>query len=309
MLCGGTLHFNTNKISNINNYSLFSMWKLIGVFIMAEKNAIKLFKDNKIRTFWDENEEEWYFSIIDVVGVLSESKNPSTYWRVLKNRLKEEGNETVTNCNRLKMPAADGKMRLTDVASTKQLLRLIQSVPSPRAEPFKRWLAEVGKERLDEIADPELTIERAMNTYKAKGYSDDWINQRLKSIEIRKELTDEWHRCDVNEGIEYAILTNEITNAWSDMDTKQYKKFKGLKKENLRDNMSNLELILTMLGEASTTEISKNVSPKGFEESKDIAQRGGKVAGNARKNIEKESGRPVITRRNAKTPELLDDRS
>jgi len=227
MLCGGTLHFNTNKISNINNYSLFSMWKLIGVFIMAEKNAIKLFKDNKIRTFWDENEEEWYFSIIDVVGVLSESKNPSTYWRVLKNRLKEEGNETVTNCNRLKMPAADGKMRLTDVASTKQLLRLIQSVPSPRAEPFKRWLAEVGKERLDEIADPELTIERAMNTYKAKGYSDDWINQRLKSIEIRKELTDEWHRCDVNEGIEYAILTNEITNAWSDMDTKQYKKFKG----------------------------------------------------------------------------------
>jgi len=193
----------------------------------AEKNAIKLFKDNKIRTFWDENEEEWYFSIIDVVGVLSESKNPSTYWRVLKNRLKEEGNETVTNCNRLKMPAADGKMRLTDVASTKQLLRLIQSVPSPRAEPFKRWLAEVGKERLDEIADPELTIERAMNTYKAKGYSDDWINQRLKSIEIRKELTDEWHRCDVNEGIEYAILTNEITNAWSDMDTKQYKKFKG----------------------------------------------------------------------------------
>jgi hypothetical protein len=309
MLCGGTLHFNTNKISNINNYSLFSMWKLIGVFIMAEKNAIKLFKDNKIRTFWDENEEEWYFSIIDVVGVLSESKNPSTYWRVLKNRLKEEGNETVTNCNRLKMPAADGKMRLTDVASTKQLLRLIQSVPSPRAEPFKRWLAEVGKERLDEIADPELTIERAMNTYKAKGYSDDWINQRLKSIEIRKELTDEWHRCDVNEGIEYAILTNEITNAWSDMDTNQYKKFKGLKKENLRDNMSNLELILTMLGEASTTEISKNVSPKGFEESKDIAQRGGKVAGNARKNIEKESGRPVITRRNAKTPELLDDRS
>ena len=221
----------------------------------------------------------------------------------------EEGSELYENIVQLKMPAADGKMRLTDVASTKQLLRLIQSIPSPKAEPFKLWLAEVGKERLDEIADPELTIERAMNTYKAKGYSDDWINQRLKSIEIRKELTDEWHRCDVNEGIEYAILTNEITNAWSDMDTKQYKNFKGLKKENLRDNMSNLELILTMLGEASTTEISKNVNPKGFEESKDIAQRGGKVAGNARKNIEKESGRPVITRRNARTPELLDDKS
>jgi prophage antirepressor-like protein len=173
---------------------------------MTGKNAIKLFEDNKIRTFWDENEEEWYFSVIDVVGVLSESKNPSTYWRVLKNRLKGEGNETVTNCNRLKMPAADGKMRLTDVASTKQLLRLIQSIPSPKAEPFKLWLAEVGKERLDEIADPELTIERAMNTYKAKGYSDDWINQRLKSIEIRKELTDEWRRCDVNEGIEYAFF-------------------------------------------------------------------------------------------------------
>jgi hypothetical protein len=286
------------------------MWELIGVFIMAEKNAIKLFENKKIRTLWDENEEEWFFSIIDVIAVLTDSKNPRRYWSDLKNKMKsEEGSELYENIVQLKMPAADGKMRLTDVASTKQLLRLIQSIPSPKAEPFKLWLAEVGKERLDEIADPELTIERAMNTYKAKGYSDDWINQRLKSIEIRKELTDEWHRCDVNEGIEYAILTNEITNAWSGMDTKQYKKFKGLKKENLRDNMSNLELILTMLGEASTTEISKNVNPKGFEESKDIAQRGGKVAGNARKNIEKESGRPVITRRNARTPELLDDKS
>ena len=277
---------------------------------MAEKNAIKLFENKKIRTLWEEKEEEWFFSIIDVIAVLTDSKNPRRYWSDLKNKMKsEEGSELYENIVQLKMPAADGKMRLTDVASTKQLLRLIQSIPSPKAEPFKLWLAEVGKERLDEIADPELTIERAMNTYKAKGYSDDWINQRLKSIEIRKELTDEWHRCDVNEGIEYAILTNEITNAWSDMDTKQYKKFKGLKKENLRDNMSNLELILTMLGEASTTEISKNVNPKGFEESKDIAQRGGKVAGNARKNIEKESGRPVITRRNARTPELLDDKS
>jgi hypothetical protein len=277
---------------------------------MAEKNAIKLFENKKIRTLWEEKEEEWFFSIIDVIAVLTDSKNPRRYWSDLKNKMKsEEGSELYENIVQLKMPAADGKMRLTDVASTKQLLRLIQSIPSPKAEPFKLWLAEVGKERLDEIADPELTIERAMNTYKAKGYSDDWINQRLKSIEIRKELTDEWHRCDVNEGIEYAILTNEITNAWSDMDTKQYKNFKGLKKENLRDNMSNLELILTMLGEASTTEISKNVNPKGFEESKDIAQRGGKVAGNARKNIEKESGRPVITRRNARTPELLDDKS
>jgi len=286
------------------------MWELIGVLIMTGKNAIKLFEDNKIRTFWDENEEEWFFSIIDVIEVLTGSKNPRRYWSDLKNKMKsEEGSELYENIVQLKMPAADGKMRLTDVASTKQLLRLIQSIPSPKAEPFKLWLAEVGKERLDEIADPELTIERAIKTYKAKGYSDDWINQRLKSVEIRKELTDEWQRCDVSEGIEYAILTNEITNAWSGMDTKQYKKFKGLKKENLRDNMSNLELILTMLGEASTTEISKNVNPQGLEESKDIAKRGGKVAGEARKNIEKESGRPVITRRNARTPELLDDHS
>lgn len=191
---------------------------------MTGKNAIKLFESKEIRTFWDENEEEWYFSVIDVVGVLSESKNPSAYWRKLKQRLIEEGNETVTNCHRLKMPAADGKMRLTDVASTKQLLRLIQSIPSPKAEPFKRWLAEVGNERLNEIADPELAIDRAIKTYKNKGYSDEWITQRLKSIEIRKELTEEWHRCDVSEGVEYAILTNEITKAWSDMDTKEYKR-------------------------------------------------------------------------------------
>lgn len=275
---------------------------------MTGKNAIKLFESKQIRTLWDENEEEWFFSIIDVVAVLTDSKNPKSYWSTLKGRLEEEGNQTVTNCDKLKMPAADGKMRLTDVASTKQLLRLIQSIPSPKAEPFKLWLAQVGKERLDEIADPELAMERAIKTYKDKGYSDAWINQRLKSIEMRKELTDEWHRSGVDESVEYAILTNEITKAWSEMDTKQYKKFKGLKKENLRDNMSNLELVLTMLAEASTTEISKNINPNGFEESKDIAERGGKVAGEARKNIEKESGRSVITSRNAKSPRLLDDK-
>ncbi|MDZ4172065.1 MAG: Bro-N domain-containing protein [Methanobacteriaceae archaeon] len=271
------------------------------------KNAIKLFEDRKIRTLWDDDEEEWYFSVIDVIGVLTESKNPRRYWSDLKNKMKsEEGNEMYENIVQLKMPSPDGKMRLTDVASTKQLLRLIQSIPSPNAEPFKIWLAEVGKERLDEIADPELAMERAINTYKVKGYTDAWINQRLKSIEMRKELTDEWKRSGI-EGIEYAILTDEIIKAWADMDTKEYKKLKGLKKENLRDNMSNLELVLTMLAEASTTEISKNVSPEGFDESKDIAQRGGNVAGEARKNIEKQSGKPVITSRNARSPKLLDD--
>lgn len=274
---------------------------------MTGKNAIKLFENKEIRTFWDENEEEWYFSIIDVIAVLTDSKNPRRYWSDLKNKMKsEEGSEMYENIVQLKMPAADGKMRLTDVASTKQLLRIVQSIPSPKAEPFKRWLAEVGNERLNEIADPELAIDRAIKTYKNKGYSDEWITQRLKSIEIRKELTEEWQRCDVSEGVEYAILTNEITKAWSDMDTKEYKRLKGLKKENLRDNMSNLELILTMLAEASTSEISKNVNPNGLHESKDVAKRGGKVAGNARKNIENESGRPVITKRNAKTPKLLD---
>jgi hypothetical protein len=274
---------------------------------MTRKNAIKLFESKQIRTLWEEDEEEWYFSVIDVIGVLTESKNPKSYWSTLKGRLEEEGNQTVTNCDKLKMPAADGKMRLTDVASTKQLLRLIQSIPSPKAEPFKLWLAEVGKERLDEIADPELAMDRAIRTYKTKGYSDAWINQRLKSIEMRKELTDEWKRTGV-EGVEYAILTDEITKAWADMDTKEYKRFKNLKKENLRDNMSNLELVLNMLAEASTTEISKNFNPEGFEESKDIAQRGGKIAGDARREIEEQSGKPVITPRNAKSPELLDDK-
>jgi hypothetical protein len=274
---------------------------------MSVKNAIKLFESREIRTLWNDEEEEWYFSVIDVIGILTDSKNPPAYWRKLKQRLTEEGNETVTNCHRFKMPAADGKMRLTDVASTKQLLRLIQSIPSPNAEPFKMWLAEVGKERLDEIADPELAIDRAVNTYKSKGYSDGWITQRLKSIEMRKELTNEWKRTGI-EGVEYAILTDEITKAWAEMDTKEYKKLKGLKKENLRDNMSNLELVLNMLAEASTTEISKNINPEDFEESKDVAQRGGKIAGDARKDIEKQSGKPVITSRNAKSPKLLDDK-
>jgi hypothetical protein len=274
---------------------------------MSIKNTIKLFENRKIRTLWDDEEEEWYFSVIDVIGILTGSKNPTSYWSTLKGRLEEEGNQTVTNCDKLKMPAADGKMRLTDVASTKQLLRLIQSIPSPNAEPFKMWLAEVGKERLDEIADPELAIDRAVDTYKSKGYSDAWITQRLKSIEMRKELTNEWKRTGI-EGVEYAILTDEITKAWAERDTKNYKKLKGLKKENLRDNMSNLELVLNMLAEASTTEISKNINPEGFEESKDVAQRGGKIAGDARKDIEKQSGKPVITSRNAKSSKLLDDK-
>lgn len=275
---------------------------------MSVKNAIKLFESREIRTLWNDEEDEWYFSIIDVIGVLTESKNPRRYWSDLKNKMKsEEGNEMYENIVQLKMPSPDGKMRLTDVASTKQLLRLIQSIPSPNAEPFKMWLAEVGKERLDEIADPELAIDRAVNTYKSKGYSDAWITQRLKSIEMRKELTNEWKRTGI-EGVEYAILTDEITKAWAEMDTKEYKKLKGLKKESLRDNMSNLELVLNMLAEASTTEISKNINPEGFEESKDVAQKGGKIAGDARKDIEKQSGKSVITSRNAKSPELLDDK-
>ncbi|WP_297897405.1 BRO-N domain-containing protein [Methanobrevibacter sp.] len=275
---------------------------------MSNKNSIKLFEDREIRAIWDEDKEEWFFSVIDVVGVLSGSKNPTTYWRVLKKRLKDEGNETVTNCNGLKMPAPDGKMRLTDVADSEQILRIIQSIPSPNAEPFKQWLAKVGKERLDEIADPQLAIERAISNYRKKGYSEEWITQRLKTIEFRKDLTAEWDRSGVKEGLEYALLTDEITNAWSDMTTKEYKQFKDIKKENLRDNMSNIELVLNMLAEASTTEISRGVNPKGFEESKDVAKRGGSVAGDARKSLEKEVGRKVITRNNSKNPKLLDDK-
>lgn len=270
------------------------------------KNEIKLFEQAQIRSVWDSEKEDWYFSVVDVVGILSESTNPQAYWRKLKERLKKEGNESVTNCHALKMPAADGKMRKTDVADTKQLLRIIQSIPSPKAEPFKMWLAEVGKERLDEIADPELAIKRAHDTYRKKGYSEEWINQRARTIEMRKELTDEWQRSGVKEGREYAILTNEITKAWSGMTTKEYKEFKGLKKENLRDNMTNLELVLNMLAEVSTTEISKSTNPKGFEESKRVARQGGQVAKNAKDEIESQSGQKVISKANAKNKKELE---
>ncbi|MDR1018630.1 MAG: hypothetical protein LBM02_08025 [Lachnospiraceae bacterium] len=275
---------------------------------MGKKNSIKLFENSEIRAVWDEDKEEWFFSVIDVVRVLSESKNPNRYWSDLKIKLKNEGNnQSYENFVRLKMPSSDGKYYKTDVADTKQILRIIQSVPSPKAEPFKRWLAKVGTERLDEIADPEKAIERALNTYRAKGYSEAWINQRLKSKEIRKDLTDEWDRSGV-EGNEYAILTNEISQASFGIDTKTHKKIKGLKKENLRDNMSTAEMVITMLGELSTTEISKSENPEGFEESKDIAQRGGTIAGNARKELEQETGKKVLTKRNARTPDLLDEK-
>lgn len=274
---------------------------------MDEKYAIKLFDEYKIRTKWDPEIEDYYYSVIDVIAVLTESKNPSAYWRKLKQRLSEESNESVTNCHRLKMPAKDGKMRETDVANTKELLRLIQSVPSPNAEPFKQWLAQMGKERLEEIADPEIAMQRAINTYRQKGYSEEWITQRMRSIETRKELTAEWDRVGVNEGIEYAILTNDITKAWSGMSTKEYKQYKGLKKEGLRDNMTNLELILNMLAEASTTEISKVENPDGFEESRDVAKRGGNIAGNARQELEEVTGKSVISKKNSKNPKLLDE--
>jgi len=267
---------------------------------MTKETAIKLFNQKQVRCYWDDEKEKWYFSIVDVVGVLSDSENPQTYWRVLKKRLLAEGNETVTNCNALKMLAADGKMRLTDVADTEQLFRLIQSVPSPKAEPFKIWLARVGSERIDEIEDPEIGIERLMETYLRKGYSKEWINQRLKSIEVRKELTDEWENRGVEKGQEFAILTDDITRAWSGFSTKQYKQFKNLKKENLRDHMSNLELVLNMLAEATTAEISKEKKPVGFENSRKIAKQGGTIAGNTRKAIEAKSGRQIVTRQNAK---------
>jgi len=267
---------------------------------MTKETAIKLFNDRKIRTHWDEEQEKWYFSIVDVVGVLTDSDNPQIYWRVMKKRLLDEGNETVTNCNGLKMLAADGKMRLTDVADTEQLFRLIQSIPSPKAEPFKQWLARVGSERIDEIEDPEIGIDRLMETYLRKGYSKEWINQRLKSIEIRKDLTDEWDDKGVKKGQEYAILTDEITSGWSGFTTKQYKVFKDLKKENLRDNMTNLELVLNMLAEATTTEISKEKNPKTFEDSRTIAKQGGTIAGNTRKEIEEKTGKKVVSKLNAK---------
>ena len=267
---------------------------------MEKQNSIKFFNDTKVRTHWDDEQEKWYFSIVDIVTILTESPNPQVYWRVLKKRLIAEGNETVTNCNGLKMQAIDGKMRLTDVADTEQLFRIIQSVPSPKAEPFKQWLAKVGRERIDEIEDPEVGFDRLMETYLKKGYSKEWVNQRLKSIEIRKELTDEWGIRGVKQGREYAILTDEITKAWAGLSTKEYKNLKDLKKENLRDHMSNLELVLNMLAEASTTEISKNRKPKTFQENKIIAKQGGTIAGNTKKEIELKSGVPIVTSENAK---------
>lgn len=267
---------------------------------MVKKNSIKLFGDDKIRAIWDDEQEKWYFSIVDVIAVLTESPNPQTYWRVLKKRLKDEGNETVTNCNSLKMRAADGKMRLTDVADTEQLLRIIQSVPSPKAEPFKMWLAKVGADRLDQMQDPELSIQQAMIDYKRLGYSDNWINQRLKSIEIRKDLTDQWKLHNVEEGVQYASLTDIIYQAWAGRTTKEYKQYKGLKKENLRDNMTNEELILNMLAELSTTSITKAKNPQTLDENKQCAKEGGNVARVAREELESKTGRQVVSPLSAK---------
>ena len=275
--------------------------------LMDEKYAIKLFDEYKIRTKWDPEIEDYYYSVIDVIAVLTESKNPNRYWSDLKRKLSDESGQPYENIVRLKLKATDGKMRETDAANTKQLLRIVQSVPSPKAEPFKQWLAQMGKERLEEIADPEIAMQRAINTYREKGYSEEWITQRIRTIETRKELTAEWNRVGVNEGIEYAILTDDISKAWSGMSTKEYKQYKGLKKEGLRDNMTNLELILNMLAEASTTEISKVENPDGFEESRDVAKRGGNIAGNARQELEEVTGKSVISKKNSKNPELLDE--
>lgn len=275
--------------------------------VSEENNEIKLFQDKKIRTKWDSDIEDYYFSVIDVIAVLTESKNPNRYWSDLKIKLKNESGETYDNIVRLKLPAADGKMRLTDVANTKELLRIIQSVPSPKAEPFKQWLAQLGKERLEEIADPEQAIERAIQTYRNKGYSNEWITQHLRSIEIRKDLTHEWHKSGIKEGIEYAILTDDISKAWSGMSTREYKDYKNLRKESLRDNMTNTELVLNMLAEVSTTEISRNEKPQGLDKSRDVAKRGGSIAGNARKDLEKQLGKKVISKSNSKNHELLDE--
>ena len=267
---------------------------------MTKENAIKLFEDKQVRSVWDEDAEKWYISIVDVVSALTDSMDGRKYWNKLKQRLKEEGNETVTNCHQLKMQASDGKMRLTDVADIEQLFRLIQSIPSPKAEPFKMWLAEIGRERLEEIDDPEQGIDRMMEYYHRKGYSDNWINQRLKSIEVRRELTDEWERRGVKKGQEFATLTDIITHGWAGMTTKDYKRYKGLKTESLRDNMTNLELVLNMLAEATTTEISKEKQPKTVAENRKIAYQGGTIAGNTRKEIEAKTGKKVVSRLNAK---------
>ena len=262
---------------------------------MTKKESLQLFEQKKVRTVWDDQEEKWYFSIVDVCYVLTDSKDATAYWRKLKQRLKEEGNETVTNCHGLKLRAADGKMRMTDVADTEQLFRIIQSIPSPKAEPFKLWMAQVASQRLDQMQDPELNIDQAIMDYKRLGYSDAWINQRIKSIEVRKELTDEWKRTGVHEGLEYASLTDIITREWSGFTTKQYKNFKGLKKENLRDNMTNLEIALNILAEASAAELSKQNSPEGFAGQKKIAKDGGSVAKVARKQLENKLGRSIIS--------------
>ena len=269
---------------------------------MAQNDKIQLFEDKRIRTAWDEEKEEWYFSIVDVVAVLTDQpdqRHAAKYWSVLKTRLKKEGSELTTNCSQLKMRSADGKRYNTDVADTEQLLRIIQSIPSPKAEPFKLWLAQVGRERIEETIDPELTIERALETYLKKGYTREWINQRLQAIQVRKELTDEWDARGVQKGVEYAILTDEISRAWSGMSTRQYKNLKGLKKENLRDNMTTLELVLNMLAEATTTQFSKDRKPTTFQENLEVAKAGGQVAGRTRKDIESQSNTPVISPKNA----------
>jgi hypothetical protein len=274
---------------------------------MSKQTDIKLFEDKKVRTLWDAQHEKWYLSIVDVVAVLTDSPNPRKYWSVLKTRLKAEGSQLATNCSQLKMKSADGKFYLTDVADTEQLFRLIQSIPSPKAEPFKQWLAQIAAERLDEMQDPELSIDRALEQYMRLGYSENWINQRLKSIEIRKELTDEWKKRGLKEGVQFATLTDIITKVWSDKTTKEYKMLKGLKKQNLRDNMTNTELILSMLAEASTKEISTAINPKSFEESKKVARQGGNVAKVARKELEAKTGKNVVSPLNAKIAKQLNE--
>ena len=275
---------------------------------MKQENSIILFNQKKVRRYWDEGQELWYFSIVDVIEILTDSKRPRRYWNDLKKKLYEEGSELSEKIGQLKMLSSDGKKYLTDVADTEQLLRLIQSIPSPKAEPFKLWLARVGYQRIEETEDPELAFERAMQTYLKKGYSKEWINQRLKSIEVRKELTDEWQQRGLQEGLEYAILTDEITNAWADKSVKEYKRFKGLKKQNLRDNMTNLELVLNMLAEASTTEISKKKKPESFAENKTVARQGGHVAGTARKEIEAQTGERIVSPANAENLRLENKR-
>ena len=267
---------------------------------MTQHNKIQLFEEKKVRAIWDDEAEKWYFSIVDVVAVLTESPNPRNYWKVLKHRLIKEGNESVTNCNQLKMLSSDGKKYKTDVADTEQLFRLIQSIPSPKAEPFKQWMAQVAAQRLDQLQDPELSIEQAMMDYKRLGYSDAWINQRLKSIEIRKDLTDEWKRRGLQEGVQFATLTDIIYSTWSGMTAKEYKQFKGLRKENLRDNMTNRELVLNMLAELSTKDISESQNPETFGEHMDVARQGGEIARHARMELEAKTGKPVVTSLNAK---------